>query len=403
MASITMRKHKDGQRVFRFRVMVNGEVFSKTWPDKTDEQIPLTWSDKRAQNAADKQATLFENECKRGAVSNDKRTLTEYSNYVIDFKEKTGVLKPLTIEGYRDLMRRISNSRLGKMRLSDITAKDINTFYIELSENGQNRTTGGKLSVKTIREHHVLIHAVLKQAVKEGILLYNPADNATPPKLDKKEASYFTPEQIADILNALDHEPQFWRAFTYLLIGSGMRRGEAVALKWSDIDFKSGRVYIHKNINRNRKGQLIEGSTKTGKGRTISLPDEALKELQAWRRLQADLLGVLNVGYVFAIDNPQRPIYPASVTHYYARFSEKYNLPHINPHAFRHTQASVILQSGDIVAASSRLGHSRTSTTTDIYGHMMNATDKQTAKQVSKTLFKKKNKVNRTKQAVEHK
>ncbi len=391
MASVTMRKHKDGSRVFRFRVMVNGEVFCKTWPDKKDEQIPLTWSDKRAQNAADKKAALFEDDCKRGAVTKDRRTLEAYCNYVIDFKEATGVLKPLTIEGYRDLMRRISTSSLGKMRLSDITAKDINTFYQELSGDGQNRTTGGKLSVKTIREHHVLIHAALKQAVKEGILLYNPADNATPPKLDKKEASYFTPEQITDILNALDHEPQFWRAFTYLLIGSGMRRGEAVALKWSDIDFKTGRVYIHKNINRNRKGDLIEGSTKTGKGRTISLPDEVIKELQAWRRVQSDLLGVLNVGgYVFAIDEPQKPIYPASVTHYYARFSEKYNLPHINPHAFRHTQASIILQSGDIVAASSRLGHSRTSTTTDIYGHMMNATDKQTAERVSDALFRQK-------------
>ena len=391
MASITMRKHKDGKRVFRFRVMVNGEVFCKTWPDKKDEQIPLTWSDKRAQNAADKQAALFESECKRGAVTNDKRTLAEYSNYVIDFKSSIGALRQRTAEGYILLMRRVSASRLGKMRLSDITAKDINTFYKELSENGQNKRTGGKLSAKTIHEYHVLIHAVLRQAVKEKIILFNPADNATPPKLKRSEAAYLTPEQIWDIVDALDNEQQFWRALTFLLIGSGMRRGEAVALKWSDVDFKNGRVRIARGIVRQRGGELVENETKTGIIRVISLPDEVIKELQAWRRLQSDLLGAVNLnGYIFSYGDIQKPISPDTVTQYFARFSKRHNLPHINPHAFRHTQTSVIVKTGDVAAASKRAGHSRISTTLNMYTEDLNPTDKHIAEYVGDVLFKRK-------------
>ena len=75
MATVTMRKNKSGSRVFRFRVKVNGIEYQKTFPGKGDEPIPATWSEKRARSEAQKQAALFEAECKRGAVTKDKRTL----------------------------------------------------------------------------------------------------------------------------------------------------------------------------------------------------------------------------------------------------------------------------------------------------------------------------------------
>ena len=137
-----------------------------------------------------------------------------------------------------------------------------------------------------------------------------------------------------------------------------------------------------------KDGRLIEGTPKTGRGRVISVPDEVLSMLAAWQRQQADINGVLSISYCFTGEDSHKPISPDAVTRWFSRFSKRHELPHINPHAFRHTQASIILQSGDIVAASSRLGHSRESTTTDIYGHMMNATDQKAAEQVGKAFFK---------------
>ena len=81
--------------------------------------------------------------------------------------------------------------------------------------------------------------------------------------------------------------------------------------------------------------------------------------------------------------DPNLPILPDTVTRYYARLSEKYNLGfHVNPHAFRHSQASIILQDGDIVSASKRLGHAQTSTTLNLYGHLMPETDRAAADRV---------------------
>ena len=387
MANIIMRTNKTGGRVFRIRAKVNGITYQRTWPGKGEAPIPATWSEKKARAEAQRQAALFEDACRRGSVTNDKRTLSDYCSYVIDFKEATGVLKPRTIGSYRDLLHRIQAARLGNVRLADVTARDINTFYKELSADGQNERTGGKLSAATIKRYHEFLHGCMRQAVKEGIILYNPVSNATPPKIEHKEAAYFKPEQVADIIKALDHEQTFWRALTYTLIGTGARRGEVIALKWPDIDFNNCRINIHRNVTRTKDGQLVEGTPKTGRGRVISVPEQVIKQLAAWQKEQADILGALSISYCFALDDPRKPISPDSVTRWYARFAQRHNLPHINPHAFRHTQASIILQSGDIVAASSRLGHSRASTTTDIYGHMMNATDKQTAERIGAAFF----------------
>jgi hypothetical protein len=160
-------RYKDGHRAFRFRTRISGVEYTKTWPDKNEDQIPETWSDKRARTEARKQAALFENECRRGTVTKDKRTLEDYCQYVIDYKQATGVLKQRTIDGYNNLMQRIRGSKLGRLRLADVSARDINAFYKELSADGLNMNTGGKLSAATVKRYHELIHGCLDQALKE--------------------------------------------------------------------------------------------------------------------------------------------------------------------------------------------------------------------------------------------
>ena len=381
MANIRMRTNKDGSRVFRIRVMVNSVEYQKTWPEKTDKAIPSTWSDKKAAAEAQKIAALFEEECKLGLVSNDRRSLYEYTNYVIDLKEDAGIIKPSTVAGYRAIMFRLQRSKLGSMKIRDIRVQDLNAFYNDLRKE-KSEATGKLLSTRTVRIYHALISSVLHQAAREGIIVNNPALNATLPKAEHKEANYYAPGKMMAIIEAVSHEPLYWQAMTDIFIGTGARRGEVIALRWSDIDFQNGIIMIRRNITK-AGSAIVEGTPKTGEGRQVSIAPEFLKNLKAWRSEQAKQFGALPVhGYCFALEAPDDPIKPDTVTRFYARLGEKYDLGHVNPHAFRHSQASIILQDGDIVTASRRLGHSKTSTTLDIYGHMMPQTDKAAASKV---------------------
>lgn len=134
---------------------------------------------------------------------------------------------------------------------------------------------------------------------------------------------------------------------------------------------------------------MVIGTPKTGEERTVSVTPEVTNELLKWRNLQSEIIGVLSLnGFCFALDNPEKPIDPDSITTFYRRLGIKHGIGSLHPHGFRHSQASILLQSGDVVMASRRLGHSRTSTTLDINGHMMPITDREAAEKVGAAFFR---------------
>lgn len=384
MAHISMRINSDGSRVFRIRCEVMGTEYQRTWPGRGDAAIPSTWSDKRARTEAGKVAALFETKCKMGQVSNDRRTLAEYCYYVLKLKSDTSALKPSTIDGYDGILKRIEGDKIGGMKIRDVSTRALNLFYASLAQPGSNLRTGGPLSPKSVREVHAFLSSVLHQAAKEGVIPVNTAQNATIPKVEHKEANFFSSEQMAQIVDAIKQESLIWQALTFLFIGTGARRGELLALTWPDVDFVHGCIHIHQNIVR-AGGRLVVGSPKTGKGRVVSVAPAFLEPLKAWKNEQARLFGVVRLsGYVFSLTSTEEPIMPDSVTRFYARLSEKYNMGfRCNPHAFRHSQASILLKDGDIVSASRRLGHAQTSTTLNLYGHMMPPSDIEAAARVA--------------------
>lgn len=238
----------------------------------------------------------------------------------------------------------------------------------------QMQTDTRPLSNKTVLEYHSLISAIMAQAEKEMLIAYNPAPKATPPKVQKKSPDYYQPEQMDAILQALEDAPLKWRTITYFMIDTGCRRGEAAGLKWESIDFDTGIVTIERALLYNAKRGIYEGTTKTEKARTLKLAPETLSLLKQHRTAQYRLQ-LLNgdrwqdTGYVFTQDNG-KPINPNSVTGWLNKFSKAHELPHIHPHAFRHTAASIMIADGiDLVTAASELGHANASTTAAIYAH----------------------------------
>ena len=167
--------------------------------------------------------------------------------------------------------------------------------------------------------------------LKEGLVPFNVAGKASLPKITHKEVNYFQPEDIANIRSALEDEPIKWRTLTHMLLITGARRGEMLRL---------GEYYRRQ-------------------------------------------------GFVFSQDNGA-PMHPDSVTDWLAKFSKRHGLPHINPHAFRHTMASMLYFNGvDSVSISKRLGHAQVSTTANIYAHVMEAADKKNVDILADVFLKK--------------
>lgn len=256
------------------------------------------------------------------------------------------------------------------------------------------------LSNKTVIEYHRLISTVLAQADKELLIPYNPASKATPPKLKHKDANYFEYEDIEKMLECLEREPLKWKVIVHLLIITGCRRGEIAGLKWDVVDWKNNRLHICRNLLYSTQIGVYEDTTKTEQSdRYITLPSETmelLKEYRRWYLLQVQKFGSLwhNENYLFVqekTDNAGKPMNPDTINSYLNSFSKRYDLPHINPHAFRHTQASILFFNGvDSVSISKRLGHSKVSTTSDIYSHIIKEADKQSAECVANVLLRPK-------------
>lgn len=253
------------------------------------------------------------------------------------------------------------------------------------------------LSNKTIIEYHRLISTVLAQAEKEMLVQFNVAAKASPPKLNKREVNYFEPEIIEKIRICLENEPLKWKLFTHLLLITGCRRGEITGLKWSKIDFKNNQIKIDTSLLASKERGIYEDTTKTGFTRFIKLPTETIDLIKQHRKEYFELQeknGARwnNTDYVFVRDNGL-PMHPDSITGWLRKFSKKHKLPHINPHAFRHTHASILYFNGiNRITISKRLGHAKVSTTTDIYSHIIKQSDEQASECVADVFLHSKTK-----------
>lgn len=395
MAHPAPLKNKDGI-VYGYQIKVyrgrdaNGKQLK---PYSTVWRIPEGMKNQRTiHKELEKFAVLYEQQCKEGLVSTEKKTFAAYAEYFMALKERDQ--KHSTVERYRELLVRI-DEEIGHMKLVDINCEHLNRFYVRLSQKGQNKKTGEGLSAKTIMEHHRLIHGIFNQAMKEGLVRFNPAETASPPSVKKKEAAFFEVETVEKIMKCLEKEPLKWRCITLLLIATGARRGEIMGLKWSAVDFKKDEIKICNNLLYSKKRGIYADSPKTNENRYICVEHSVMQLLAQYRREQSVLrlkMGSrwVNTGYCFTRENGE-PMHPDSVTDWLTKFSKKYDLPHINPHKFRHTQASILIGEGvDIITVAKRLGHKDPSTTSNIYAHVLAKADAEANKALADVLFKKK-------------
>lgn len=251
------------------------------------------------------------------------------------------------------------------------------------------------LSPTTIRRMHSFLSVVFSQAEKEMLIPYNPVARATPPAAADHEPEYFQPDTLAQILEALESEDIKHRTMVQLLAVTGCRRGEIAALKWEKIDIVNRQIKIDRSLSYHSGVGTYEGPTKTRNTRFVTIPAETvslLRQYKAWQAEQRLMMGDQwnDTGYVFTRDNGL-PDDPRHIANWLRKFSKRHGLPHINPHAFRHTAASILISEGvDIVTVSKMLGHANPTTTANVYSHIIEESKRKATECIADVMLRKK-------------
>ena len=282
-------------------------------------------------------------------------------------------VRPWTARGYRGTAERDILPYLGKMRLQQIQPDHLKRLYAQLKEEGKG--------ARMIQLAHVVLHAALQQAVKEGILGRNPADAVQRPRVERREFQIFNEEQVQQFLIACSGSP--YEMLFYLALASGMRKGELLGLKWTDLDREKGILLVQRQLQQiSGRFELVPPKTKAGR-RQIQLGPETLRRLEVHRRLQNpwtedDLIFTNSLG-TFLDDS--------KVSKEFKKVLMKAGLPDIRFHDLRHTSISFLLDMGTPVnTVQQRSGHSKASVTTDIYGHSIGRSQEEAAEKIEEKI-----------------
>lgn len=317
-----------------------------------------------------------------------------YEYIGVFFKEKSLILAPVTILNYhRELERAVP--LLGDKDITAITLNDMKNYFVNLQVNVVNHYNKQLLKHGTILQHYVVLHAFFENAKEDEIIMSNPMDRMKAPKPRKNEIisepTFYGKSLIKYILKCADKEPPMWRALMFLTIDSGCRCGEAIALRWEEIDFRNGIVTICRNAQYTPEKGVYICSPKNGKNRKIYINQNVLDILAEWKKIQEIELKskkISHTGYCFT-KKDGNIMMPGCFNAYLNRFGKKYSIQGIHPHALRHSMATLSITNGaDIVSISKKLGHSKVSVTLNVYSHATEEAQKQASTVLAKAIYK---------------
>jgi len=296
------------------------------------------------------------------------RSLT-VDKYLNDWIRRHGALqlKEQTAEGYHSIIRYSLSPALGRLRLYEFRPHHISQYCISKLEQG--------LSRRTVRNHFRLLHKALNDAVKEGLLSANPCAGVTPPKVVQKEVNFLHTADLPRFFSAIQNVRWPYFYLFYTIFTTGLRRGEALALRWGDLNLDSRTVMVRESRQRVRGRDVID-STKTPKGRRlIELLPSLVTHLRRYRG-EVDTMRLL-MGTELSRDDflfahaDGRPLEPNTATHTFSKTMRAAGID-LNLRGLRHTFASIMIAAGvNIKVVSQTMGHSSVSITLDIYAHLM--------------------------------
>lgn len=330
------------------QVSIHGHRVSKTFTNKVDAR---DW--------------IYQLEGQKGrGLTSEKAQLT-VAEYLETWLEQVSMsLRPKTLYQYRGIVKNHLAPSLGQHKLISLTAARIQQLVTEMHNSGKGP--------RTIQITHAVLRRALASAKRLGLIRENAAVGIQLPRVKRQEMIILSKKDIGKLLSEVAGT---WIApILQLALTTGMRQGEMLGMQWRDVDFATSTISVRRQLQRVPGKGLVLSEPKTITGiRTVQLGRRSLKILMTqWNYLQdvndkdpepRDLVFQSSVG---------TPVEPRNVLRTFKQALDQAGLPKIRFHDLRHTAASLMLASGrPIINVSRQLGHSKPSTTLDIYGHLV--------------------------------
>ena len=311
-----------------------------------------------------------------GVLNEDKLTVSDwFYSWLFDYRKQD--LKPKSFQRYHGIYKNyIENTDFGNIKLNDLRTTHLQRHYKKLLDNGVTPTT--------IRQINTNLKTCLNEAERQGYIQKNWCKLVTlPKKEDNKEVKVLTKQEQEKFLEAIKgHELEL---LYIVALGTGLRIGEILGLKWSDIDFKNNELHVNRSLQKAAiyeddkivRYEVQETTPKTKNSlRTIPVPQNIIKKLIAHKKEQNELILLLqeeydNKNYVFC-NKLGKPIEDKRPGRNLKTILTSISIEPIKFHALRHTYATRLFEAGIPPKTVQHLmGHSDIETTMNIYTHVM--------------------------------
>ena len=372
MAQIIKKTNKKGETVYQIRVSC-GYDYKGRQRTKSMTYKPKAKSPKQIEKEVQKQAILFEQQCSEQPIQ-QKIKFADLADEWLAFETEKGKLKIGSLEVYKGLRERTYNY-LGHMYIENITRKVIQKFIFALAKGADGKKP---LKQKTQKNYLAFVSNAFTYAVKNEYIKESPCRAIEVTETESEERDPYTLDEEVALLKKLDERevPTHYKVFFMLLIHLGMRKEEALAIEWKDIDLDAKSVFSRRNSQyRNSRTGVFTTLPKTkGSIRCLKLPDEIIDLLPKLKAEQEELKRNVGDNWVehdrlFTTWNgkPMRPNRPYT---WLQKFCERENLPFKGLHNFRHALVTnLVHERTDIATVSSIVGHSNPNITLGIYTH----------------------------------
>ncbi|MGI8857114.1 MAG: tyrosine-type recombinase/integrase [Thermomicrobiales bacterium] len=341
-------------------------------------------------------------EIERGtAVDGSKMTTGEYLMHWLESYAQHNT-RPSTFASYESYARSHLIPAIGGVMLTRLTATHLQELYSAKLRGGRMDGKTGGLSPRTVKYLHSIMREALQHAYEQSLVYRNVADAVRPPKGARPQVQVWNATEARTFLTASHNAP--YAPLWLVLLTTGMRRGEALGLRWQDVDMTKGLIRVHQTlVDVNGTVSIGEPKTKSGR-RTIELDSSCLAALKAHRERQAFLRRAWTDerrGHDLVFTTADgKWLHPRNVDREYfallARIEKQRQadrpddaaLPRITLHGLRHTCATLLLlHNVNPKVVSERLGHASISITLDTYSHVLPSMQRDAADAIGAALF----------------